>query len=190
MTKIEQLSFDAQRGWGSLYYHVLPKIINEKGYKIGIEIGVAFGGHAENLLKNTFIEKLVGIDPYKDYHGGFGELKGDEDYNDLYLFTMNRLKGDRYLHIRDNSDKALEILKGKKYPKEYDFIFIDGLHEYDAVKFETEAYSKLIRKDGIVSGHDYNHISFPGVTRAVNEFADKYKKKVQVLDGYVWLIEW
>lgn len=186
LTKIEIMSLEAQRGWGELYYHVLPKIINERGYKTGIEIGVAFGGHAENLLKTTLIEKLTGIDPYKDYYGGFGELKGDQDYTELYKFTINKLKSPRYNHIRKSSVEAIQDLQGK----EFDFIFIDGLHEYEAVKFETEVYSKLIRKGGMVTGHDYNHISFPGVTKAVNEFADKHKKKVQSLDGYVWLIEW
>ena len=53
--------------WSNLYYDVLPQVINDMGYVNVLEIGVAFGGHAETLLKNNSIEVYYGIDPYRTY---------------------------------------------------------------------------------------------------------------------------
>ena len=57
----------ADKSWGDLYYHIISGIINEKKYKTGAELGVAFGGHSEHILNNTGLEKLYGVDLYKDY---------------------------------------------------------------------------------------------------------------------------
>ena len=57
----------ADKSWGDLYYHVISGIINEKNYRRGAELGVAFGGHAEHILKNTGIEKLYGVYDIRKY---------------------------------------------------------------------------------------------------------------------------
>jgi predicted O-methyltransferase YrrM len=36
-----------------------------------------------------------------------------------------------------------------------DFVFIDGAHEYEAVKADIQYWLPRIAKDGIISGHDY-----------------------------------
>lgn len=49
-----------------------------------------------------------------------------------------------------------------------DMVFLDGDHEYDAVKRDIALYRQLVRPGGILCGHDYWH-DHPGVVQAVNE---------------------
>jgi len=68
-----------------------------------------------------------------------------------------------------------------------DFVFIDANHMYEPVKEDIEAWYPLIRKDGIISGHDYNGMGDKrrgwGVKRAVDE---RFGNNVNVLPGLVW----
>jgi hypothetical protein len=68
-----------------------------------------------------------------------------------------------------------------------DFVFLDGSHEYENVKWECENYSKLVNPGGVLSGHDYN--IFEGVNKAVDEFSKKIGKPVKFLDGNIWYME-
>ena len=69
-----------------------------------------------------------------------------------------------------------------------DMIFIDANHSFDRVKEDIENWSKKVRKGGIVSGHDYNHPNFPGVTVVVNDWTQKNNYKLNIEDGHVWWI--
>ena len=40
-------------------------------------------------------------------------------------------------------------------PNSLDFVFIDGDHSPNAVMVDIEAAKRLIKKDGIIAGHDY-----------------------------------
>ena len=56
-------------------YPLFRRVLTERGFKVGVEIGVAFGGHSEAMLRQTQIEKLYGVDPYRhfdDYDDEFG----------------------------------------------------------------------------------------------------------------------
>jgi hypothetical protein len=190
MRNIAELhSLQADKSWGNLYYHVIPEIINRNKLKRGIELGVAFGGHAEFILKNTGIEKLYGVDYYHKMEGSTDNFYWDgieyseNDYANLYNFTTNRLSvfKDRFEMIREKTDKSHLLVN-----EELDFIFIDALHTYDGVLSDLKNWYGKIKEGGIISGHDYNHPNFPGVTRAVDEFCYSLNKKMTVCDGHVW----
>ena len=58
-----------------------------------------------------------------------------------------------------------------------DFVYIDGNHNYEFVMKDLNAYYDLVKKDGILCGHDYdipkNKLSDNGVRQAVNDFFEK-----------------
>jgi hypothetical protein len=125
---IKSMALDADENWGKLYYHVMPRIINERGFTTGAEIGVAYGGHADAMLSNCVgLKKLYCIDPYTpDYNStdGYslpeslindgvdapqaGKKFGESEYEELYLHALHRLKrfGDRQELIRQSSHEA------------------------------------------------------------------------------------
>ena len=51
----------------------------------------------------------------------------------------------------------------------FDFVFIDGSHEYEDVKNDINNSLETTKPDGIVAGHDYQH---PPVRKAVDELLD------------------
>lgn len=64
---------------------------------------------------------------------------------------------------------------------EYDVVYIDGDHSYEAVRADIAAYSTRIAPGGFLAGHDY-HDGFPGVVRAVDEWRGNRPVK-RYLDG-------
>lgn len=67
--------------------------------------------------------------------------------------------------IAKTSEEAFEELKDR----EFDMVFIDGTHTYQAVKDDIIRYGLKVKK--LICGHDYG-VGQLGVTRAVDEFFD------------------
>jgi predicted O-methyltransferase YrrM len=51
-----------------------------------------------------------------------------------------------------------------------DFVFLDASHDYESVKEDLNLWYPKVKPGCMFSGHDY-HASWPGVIKAVNEFA-------------------
>ena len=185
-----------ESGWGKAYYHVIPKLINENGYKIGAEIGVAYGGHSEAILKNTAVETLYSIDPYSLEHDntdGYtwpsGQNFTQKDYEELNGFAQSRLAKykPRSKFLRLSSHAAFSMFH--KHGILLDFVFIDARHRYEDLYTDIYLYQSLVREGGIISGHDYDHPSYPGIKKAVDEWFPSNLKTVHVEDGNVWWVK-
>lgn len=184
--KIIQQSNQSLTTWGLGYGH-FSKIINKFNLKIGAEIGVAYGGHSEAILKNTNIEKLYGVDPYKHTIGYKDKMNYPQDiFDELYKYTTNRLSqfNERYHHIRKYSKDAISDIPGQ-----LDFIYIDADHSYEGVLKDLYFWFSKIKYDGIIGGHDYMHPNFPGVQKAIDEFFDRFNWKVNYEGDNVWWVQ-
>jgi len=189
---INSHSLEADNGWGSMYYDVIPSLINKFGFTSLVEVGVAFGGHLDSILEKTKIEKVYGVDSYFLQNTSTDSFSYDSknyiqsDYDNLYIFTKQRLSkyGKRVDLIRKSSIDA-----AKEFEKEsLDIVFIDAEHTYNGVKQDLETWEEKIRISGVISGHDYNHPNFPGVKEAVDEWCNLHSYKLNVERGYVWWI--
>jgi hypothetical protein len=68
----------------------------------------------------------------------------------------------------------------------YDFIYIDGNHDYDSINRDIENFKHKVKKGGYISGHDFNS-NTSGVEMAVrNNFSDK---EVFIFSDSSWLIK-
>jgi len=128
-----------------------------EGLLTGVEIGVQYGKNAKNILDNLPVKKLYLIDPYlKNGNNGIDEhTKVD---------TINRLvkhKSKITWIFKKSSNAHCEIRE------KVDFIYIDGNHEYSFVKEDMENYYPLLKRGGILCGHDVGH---KGVSVALQEF--------------------
>lgn len=190
---ILEMSKGAESGWGLSYYHVLPKLINENNYKVGAEIGVAYGGHSEAILKNTKVERLYSIDPYSLEHDntdGYTRPNGvnftQAEYEELNAFAQTRLRklfDWRSVFIRLSGHAAFSYFHYNNIL--LDFVFIDARHRYEDLYTDILLWKKVVRVGGIISGHDYGHESYPGIKLAVDQWFDK----VNVEDGNVWWVK-
>jgi predicted O-methyltransferase YrrM len=79
------------------------------------------------------------------------------------------------------SENAAEIFA--KLGVRFDLIYIDAAHEYGPAKRDIAAYYELLADDGLLIGDDY--ISWPGVTRAVDEFVAERNLRVIGMQGKV-----
>jgi glycosyltransferase involved in cell wall biosynthesis len=184
--KIKAHAAQADLGWGA-DYGPFGKAIEQHNLKVGVELGVAFGGHAESLLKVPTIDKLYGVDPYQhlpDYNDPLNMPQ--EEFDALYEFTLNRLApfGDRYEHLRTLSTDAVSMVN-----QELDFVYIDADHSYKGVWQDLCVWFPKIRNGGIIGGHDYNHPDHQGVTTAVIEFFRRFDWEVNLGGNHVWWFE-
>ena len=190
------MSSQAEAGWGNAYYHVIPNLINECNYKTVAEIGVAYGGHSEAILKNTNVSRLYSIDPYSLEHDntdGYTWPNGDNftqrDYEELNGFAQSRLAKykERSKFIRLSSHAAFSYFY--RHNIKLDLVFIDARHRYEDLYTDIYIWKELINEGGILSGHDYGHESYPGIQLAVDEWFPSNLKTVHVEDGNVWWVK-
>ena len=166
----------------------LVPILKEIGAKTGIEIGVDEGLTSWYFLKELPELKLYGVDPYAQYVDWNGNNLDQNGRNNTFELAINRLKPyiDRHVLYRTTSDDAVD----KFADGAYDFIFIDGLHEYGQLKKDCANYFPKIKKGGVFAGHDYGAIE--GVRKAVDEFAAEVGAKpihLPTKDVWYWIKE-
>ncbi len=58
------------------------------------------------------------------------------------------------------------------YERSVDFVFIDGAHDYESVRKDTENALRIIRPGGIIVWHDYG--VWKGVTRCLDELREQF----------------
>ena len=58
------INADRANGWGDLYFDLTSELVKKYNSKDILEIGVAFGAHAEKLITIDNIASYTGIDPY------------------------------------------------------------------------------------------------------------------------------
>lgn len=184
--KIEAEASKADEGWGAAY-PLFSRVINEYGLKVGVEIGVAFGGHSDAILRQTRIEKLYGVDPYKHFDDYDDPMNLPQpEFDALYEFTNGRLAkhGERFEPVRD-----ISVVAATKINIPIDFVYIDALHTYEGVRDDLRLWFPKVRDGGIVGGHDYGHPNFPGVKRAVDEFFLRFGWSVHDEGEGVWWVK-
>jgi cephalosporin hydroxylase len=50
-----------------------------------------------------------------------------------------------------------------------DVVFLDADHEYDGIKADIAHWGPMVKRGGILAGHDYLLPNHPGVVQAVDE---------------------
>jgi predicted O-methyltransferase YrrM len=74
--------------------------------------------------------------------------------------------------IRSDSIRAASHFENNYF----DFIFIDGNHEYEIVRKDIETWFLKLKTDGIIAGDDYDPCH-GGVIKAVDEIFGELAKK-------------
>jgi len=144
-----------------------------------LEIGVAEGKNAETILTGLPVTELCLIDPYTPYvcAGGL-----HQNFHDSLAVAKDKLPNARWI-LKTSEEAVAEVMDER-----FDFIYIDGNHSYAYVKKDLELYYPLVRKGGILAGHDY---VFDGsdVRNAVDEFAEKYDLELQTAIPDWWIVK-
>lgn len=105
--------------------------------KRGLEIGVRFGKSALASLWGAQEMRLIGVDPNPEFEV--------EEFMKKYT--------DRFAFINEASPGALKRFKGVET---FDWIYLDGRHDYDGVLVDFHASWPLLKKGGVMVFDDYD----------------------------------
>lgn len=124
-----------------------------------VEIGT-FKGKATAVMALACLEtkrRIVTIDPFIEYTHCFGKtvtqaLGLHQSWEEIYQDFLHLFKGVPFVsHIRKSSHQAA---KGWN-EGEIDMIWIDGDHFEEMVLLDLNLWCPLVKKGGIISGHDW-----------------------------------
>jgi len=151
---------------------------------IGIEVGTASGIWTQYMLKNGYIDHLYTIDPYKHFPGEAYEGGRPPEWHDKI-----KASADKKLNAAENLTR-LEMTSEEAYDWfvlkniEADFVYIDGNHNEEYIKYDIWHYWNLVNDIGILAGHDYN---LKQVRKAVEDFFGPKHNVIQ--SERVWWVQ-
>jgi len=163
--------------------------VNEKIKRpiIAVEIGVRAGHNALAMLNEMNIRTLFLVDPYFPYDdGGVYQTERMQKKNMIEMLDRLAEHCEKTILLFQKSEKAVELFPDKYF----DYLYIDGEHSYEGVMKDLELWHPKVKDEGILAGHDYNSlVAWPGVTKAVKEFAGKRNLSIINCRDSDWLIE-
>jgi len=151
------------KGWKNSTRADLYKLFNKLGYRNGAEIGVNMGRNARKMYSLIPDLKLTLIDPWSAFGGNT-----DERMEKIYQNCKSRLSRWNPIYIRKPSIEAAKDFQDESF----DFVYIDGLHNFDACIIDIIHWAPKVKIGGIVSGHDfyYGYSPHTGVIEAVRAY--------------------
>jgi len=166
------------------YSYYLLELIEKNNYKRFVEIGVWQCGTMKRILRyNKSLDEYWGVDNFDHIESGYHRKLSPEVWDGAYFQACRYMIYFPSLKIlRMKSNEACKLFKNGSL----DMVFIDGSHDYDSVIEDIKCWEPLIRKGGIISGHDYRGIAWD-VNKAVNDVYEE--EKINELPGSVWYVE-
>lgn len=125
---------------------------------IGVEVGVYGGDNAAKIL-STWPGILHCVDPWSVIDTPDYRNRSQSDFDQVYERAKRLLAPfeERAIIARESSVScASRSIAG------LDFVYIDGLHDYDSVTADLNAWAPLIKAGGVLAGHDYMDHEPPG----------------------------
>ena len=138
--------------------------------KIVLEIGSFLGKSSVCIAEVA--KQLTCVDTFK------ADPKNSEDQNSSIFkeFSENTKEFKNISVFKGTSNKFFKAAKVSLHVK-FDFIFIDGAHNYEQVKKDIKNAKRHLNEGGLIACHDYNNIEkHAGVKKAVNELLEIIEK--------------
>lgn len=156
---------------------VLIKLIEERKCRKICEVGVFKGSNLKRILKSScagIIEEYWAIDSWERLRSpiipeecGKVLTTKNNEWIPIYLRVCRYMLFFNQLKIIKSPSKEASSL----FPKEYfDLVFIDADHIYFEIKQDILLWKSLVKKEGILCGHDYSFDGgYIGVKKATEE---------------------
>lgn len=149
---------------------------------IGIEVGIFTGTFTRELLDGCNPKKILCIDLWDsgridwfvhNKETNTWKSEGSSSSDALSVFNINmkeEIERNIVVPIRGRSPEILHSLRSDYF----DWIYLDGQHDYRTLSKELIESKRIVKNGGYIMGHDYCSL-FPGIVRAVDEFATREK---------------
>src|SRR3989344_643091 len=153
----------------------LEELFHELGLTAGTEIGVEQGEYSEILCHANPNLKLYAIDAWKAYRR-YRDHTRQPKLDSFYESTKARLAPYNCEIIRKFSLDAVRDFADHSL----DFVYIDANHDFQNTTNDILEWSRKVKADGIIAGHDYykqRHASTYHVWYVTNSITDAYRIK-------------
>ena len=130
-------------------FWIIENVRPRKLVELGVYNGASYFSFCQAVERLNFDTATYGIDTWKgDEHAGF---YGDEVFGKVSEYNNNTYPKFSTL-VRSTFDDARSYFTEKSI----DFLHIDGLHTYEAVKHDFETWRSCLSENAIVLFHDIN----------------------------------
>jgi hypothetical protein len=133
------------------------------------ELGVFRGEFSDKILAICKPKHLHLVDTF-DALQHSGTTNGSDfvwvDMKEQREKLLKRMKGKRVSVVKSNSISWL-----RQQANLLDMVYIDSAHDFRTTSWEIWESQHAVRRGGLISGHDYRFSVYPGVVKAVNDFA-------------------
>ena len=182
------------------YFFGLVQLISKVGEEITIdkienpkmiEI-VSFNGESTLIFGASMVfDKIYCIDPLDTKSLDFAlDYQTCDEIEKQFNQNVSWFNGNG----KELGQTKVELIKDYSYnvvdqfeDNSFDFIYIDGAHDYESVKKDIELYAPKLKTFGILAGHDYEH-TWPGVIKAVDEIVISPQQLI-IMDDSSWMIK-
>lgn len=151
----------------------LVQLFADLNFTVGAEIGVLLGDHSKMLCEANPRLHLFSIDPWQVYRD-YADLTTQKDFDYVYKTAKEKLHPYNCTILRKKSMDAV-----KDFPDEnFDFVYIDGNHEFTSEANDIHEWQKKVKMGGIVAGHDYRRYrerSHSHSFEVVNAYTQAYR---------------
>lgn len=123
-----------------------------------VEVGTYIGESTQIFLNHLQVENIHCVDKWDVTE----KYDASEISQAETIFNLSHSNNPKVtIHKTHSRDEALKTLRP-------DLVYIDASHRYEDVAADIDFWLPLVKKGGIISGHDYSH-KFLGVIKAVDE---------------------
>ena len=158
----------------AIHKGVLVDLVRSQGYQKQrdiriLEVGTWLGGTAMAMADASQHAKVHCVDTWEGTPSDCtGRLTGEAGGPDaVYQEFLSRI-GDR-LNKTIFPWRGTSLEQAAKHWQQFDVIFIDADHSYEAVKADIAAWWPHLRHDGVMIGHDFHVHGYDGLVKAVEE---------------------
>lgn len=158
----------------------LAEFFAKNNLNIGVEVGVLAGEYSKVLWYANPRLKLFGVDSYPRAQWRRYRTKAQEVYSRHKGIFIEKPSLEAVLDFADSS---------------LDFVYIDANHDFDNVMRDIIEWTPKVKKNGIVSGHDFvpgnNFKDYFGVREAIDVYTKCHDLDLNLTtDGYNEEFSW
>lgn len=158
------------------------------------EIGVYKGEFSALVLVRLKPREFHLIDPWccreeTAYRSGWygADRTSQQEMDAIYQAVESRFGRNGVRIHRSTSAEAV-----REFPEAYfDWVYVDGDHQYEAVRADLGLYLPKVKPGGFITGDDYGNPGWwqDGVTRAVNDFIAHHACKTVLIENRQFLLQ-
>ena len=164
----------------------LPEFFKELGFKVGVEVGVSWGGNIVDYAKAGLT--IYGVDPWEDSEDNIYRkiisIPGSraKTIDDVYKYALERTAP----YPNCTLIRKASIEAAKDFPdKSLDFVYIDANHAFGYIAMDLMKWTEKVRHGGVIAGHDYYSTQRDRSLRHVGNIVDAFASSYDFTNWYV-----